>query len=628
MSWMSQLYQTYENNKRLAGMSGQGTTLPVIAHKIVNAQIEIVIRDDGRFEGARELKKDDGRTLIPVTEVSEGRTIQIAPHPLSDMLSYVALDYPAYILDEKEKNKSMEKGKAYTQQLLEWKESSNSHPKVKAIYKYIAKGCMIKDLVASGIVVLDEHGMLSQNKVGGQPYEKAMVRFVVLDGSNGGQSPRTWEDSSLMEKYIQYYLNSQEGIKDICYLTGDYKTISVNHPKGIIASNYGAKLISANDTSNFVFRGRFLTSSEACAISYEASQKAHLALTWLIANQGVFVGVKDKRTYICWNPGGKKVPDLADPFSFEEDEAVCYTEPEYKRRLIAGLQGYAERLQNNDDIVIMGLDAATTGRLSITYFNELKASDFLKRLENWGSSCRWYFNFFKTDKTLGERVETPTVKQIVTYAFGTEQGGYIDVNDKVLKEQSQRIYYCMLDGQPLPKDLVQAICYKASSPSAYANRGNYERVLSTACALVCKYYNERKEGSVKMELDYNNQNRSYLFGRLLAIAERVEKSTYRNGESRIPNAIRLQTAYVNHPMRTWAVLEGVLIPYYQKLNPASAEFYKKQIEEIVNLLEEKEQDILNKSLEDYYLIGYYAQRRALRMNQIKKEDEKVKEENE
>lgn len=626
MSWMSLLYQTYENNKAMAGKSGQKVPLSVVAHMVANTQIEITLDLKGNFLNAREVSKEDAKTLIPVTESSQGRASGIAPHALCDTLSYIAGDYKDYTVTEKEAKKSEDKFEAYIKALSKWNESSYSHPKVRAIYNYIEKRCMISDLVKCGVIILDKDMKFSVGKISGQPYEKAMVRFIVITGELE-QSQRTWDDETLLNSYTNYYLSSQEGMKDICYLTGLYGKISTNHPKGIVSFNYGAKLISANDTSNFVFRGRFTSAMEACTVSYEATQKAHNALTWLVAMQGLSIGNKEKRTYICWNPGGKKIPILDDSFGFEEDEdGGIYTEPEYKVHLQKALKGYTDQLENNDDIVIMGLDAATTGRLSITYFNELKASDYLKRLEDWGSSCNWYFTEFTQAKKPYNTVKTPTVRQIVSYAFGTEQGAFIEVNDKILKEQSQRIYYCMLDSQPLPGDIIHAIVQKASTPMAYSY-GNHERVLSTACALVKKFHNDKKKGSINMELDCKNHNRSYLFGRLLAIAEKVEKITYKGEETRTTNAIRLQAAFVNHPMRTWSVLESALIPYYQKVKPGTAEFFKRQVEDIFDMFQEKDQSILNKSLDETYLIGYYAQRKALRSEASKKEEDRLEGDN-
>jgi CRISPR-associated protein Csd1 len=97
------------------------------------------------------------------------------------------------------------------------------------------------------------------------------------------------------------------------------------------------------------------------------------------------------------------------------------------------------------------------------------------------------------------------------------------------------------------------------------SRTNRERVLSVACAAIVKYYSDWKKGEdYKMKLDVENQDRSYLFGRLLAIYEQIERRTYENGENREPNAIRLQAAYVNHPMQTRMVLEEAVNPYLQK----------------------------------------------------------------
>ena len=127
-----------------------------------------------------------------------------------------------------------------------------------------------------------------------------------------------------------------------------------------------------------------------------------------------------------------------------------------------------------------------------------------------------------------------------------------------------------------------------------------------------------------MQLDINNTNRSYLFGRLLAVTEKVERSTYSKDESRRePNAIRLQSVFVQRPLNTWGILEKALIPYYAKLNPGSRKYYKDIIGSIVEKLQEDDISQLNMSLEDIYLLGYYSQRKEL--NQYKKVDE-IKEE--
>lgn len=624
MAWMNTLYQTYEANAHMAGKSAEGVPLSLVAHMTANAQIEILINLNGEFCDAYPVEKEKAKTIIPVTETSASRSSGVTPHALCDTLSYVAGDFGEYLSNKKAAEKAFEKFEKYIAALKSWADSPFSHSKVQAVYLYAVKKQMAHDLILSKILETAD-GMFLDKKINGTIYEKALVRFRVIDC----QPDAVWQDESLFHCYTQYYISSQNSEEDICYLTGNPGTLSTNHPKGIVAANYGAKLISSNDKVNFTFRGRFVSSEQACAISYEATQKVHNALTWLAARQGVTIGKQEKRTYICWNPKGKKVVDLEDPVGLEDDgEPRAYTEEEYKTRLIRTLNGHRGELENNDDIVVIGLDAATTGRLSVIYYNELKASDFYDRLTHWGTTCCWYFTRFTPEKKPYTTVLTPLTKQIVLCAFGTEQGNFLEVSDKLMKEQWQRIIHCMLDQKPIPRDIIQALAYRASSPQAFSY-GNHERILSTACALTAKYYRE-KGANIQMSLDYENTDRSYLFGRLLAVLEKTERAAFSPGETREPNAIRLQSAYVNHPMSTWKLLEEKLNPYFQRMNPGSRKYYKDIISEITEKLTgfmcDPEQ--LNRPLEELYLIGYYLQRAELNSYKNDRNSDREEQENE
>ncbi len=619
MSWMSQLYQTYEKHSNTD--AEDEVPMTPVAHMYATAQVEIVIDAGGNFSGAKSVEKAEGVTLIPVTEASAGRASGIAPHPLCDTLSYVAGDYGKHCTAEKEKKRANEKFDAYMDRLNAWAQSEWSHPKVEAILKYLKKKELIEDLVKSGIVDLEADGTFCNKKISGQPYEKALVRFKVL-GTANSQDDGTWEDNSLVEAYTNYYLSTQSGRQDICYLTGQEKTISDNHPKGIVAANYGAKIISANDGQGYTYRGRFQDSKQAYALSYEASQEIHSALTWLIKHQGVYAGTQEKRTFVCWSPDGKKTPDIIDAFDLNNNEKSEDVGVPYRKKLSKMLHGYREQFDQKDQIIVMALDAATTGRLSITYYNEFSALGFLDRIEYWGQTCRWNFLKLTPERKAFYEEETPSFRRIVECAFGRQRGAFIDVDDKVLKEQMQRLMKCMLEKQPFPMDILQALINRASTPLAYSS-WNREIVLSTACAVIEKHFYDLKNegGEEQMKLDLENRDRSYLFGRLLAILEKVERITYDAGETRETNAIRLQSAYVNHPMQTWELLDDALRPYFQKLNPGSREYYKGMISGIIGQLEEEDESFLNQRLKETYLLGYYLQRAELN----KKKEEKANE---
>ncbi len=617
MSWMSRLYQTYENQSRAEKRDGDNIT--PIAHMNATAQLEVQLDTAGDFRDAHILEKAEGRTLIPVTESSAARSSGIAPHPLSDTLSYVAGDFENYCMAEKERKTSHNKFSAYMEQLGKWAQSEFTHPKVQAIYAYLQKRRLIADLIQAGIIEVDDNGVFCAKKISGQPYEKAMVRFRVF-GADPGTCDSTWEDAALIDSYVCYYFSRSEGKEDICYLTGEKQVVSENHPKGIVAANYGAKLVSANDNQGFTYRGRFQSSDQAYALSYEASQKVHSALTWLIKRQGVYVGSQSKRTFVCWNTEGKSVPDIANAFDLDDTNEAEDTGSYYRKKLWKMLQGYRDHFEEGDSIIVMALDAATTGRLSITYYNEFDAMGFFDRIEEWGLTCNWTFRKWTPDKKLYYTVETPSFRRIVTCAFGRQRGGYIDIDDRVLKEQTQRLVKCMLEKQPVPRDIVKALMDRASTPTAYSD-GNREVVLSTACALIRKYeYKQRGKGDeTEMKLDVENRDRSYLFGRLLAVLEKVERVTYDRGENREPNAIRLQAAFVNHPMQTWEVLEDALRPYFSKMSAGTREFYKGLISQIIGMLNEEDDVSLNHRLEETYLLGYYLQRAELNKKKEKEE---------
>lgn len=465
------------------------------------------------------------------------------------------------------------------------------------------------------MIELNNSGFLEKGKVSGTDYEKCLVRWRVQKLGSVGEC---WLNKELFDGYASFYAEEQNGDEELCYISGAVVSAAKGYPKGILRMSYGAKLISANDSSGFTYRGRFKEPSEAFGIGAVNSQKAHSALSWIVANQGVCYG---PRAFVCWNPKGKPVvPFNKDLSEFEEDEDdvfIPYTMPQYAARLRKAIAGAKQELGDNEDVVVLAMEAATTGRLSITYYGELASSDYLKRLEEWQMTCCWYRGFKDDAGIYRVVVSTPSIKDIVRFSYGTQQTDFVTADDNLLKEHSQRILHCIVDGSPVPHDIVNSISTKASRREVYS-AGNYERLLSVACALVRKYRNDvikrthETEGEYwKMELDTNCTDRSYLFGRLLAIAEKVERSTYDRGESREPAALRLQAAYAAHPMHTWAILEKTLNPYYAKLRPGSRMYYRDLVCEIICLLEEKPQVRLNMPLEDTYLLGYYLQRRAL-----------------
>ena len=115
-----------------------------------------------------------------------------------------------------------------------------------------------------------------------------------------------------------------------------------------------------------------------------------------------------------------------------------------------------------------------------------------------------------------------------------------------------------------------------------------------------------------MAWDLDKQDRSFQFGRLLAVLERGEADYYqKTQETRQTNAIKFMSEYRQRP---WFVFERVNRQLHQaylgRIEPWQVNRYERLVGEIVAILGTFPEDELNKPLEDVYLMGYELQRNA------------------
>ena len=161
MSWTNELYKVYER----AVDTDEGKTMLPISHSTAQAQVELTIDENGDFIDASEVLKSNATTVIPVTEDSAARSSGITPMPLADKLVYIAGDYGNYVEGKRADN--TEYFGAYMKQLSDWCESDYSNTVIKAIYTYLSKKELMKDLIGKGVLELDEkNGRLKDKKIG------------------------------------------------------------------------------------------------------------------------------------------------------------------------------------------------------------------------------------------------------------------------------------------------------------------------------------------------------------------------------------------------------------------------------------------------------------------------------
>ncbi|WP_203362557.1 type I-C CRISPR-associated protein Cas8c/Csd1 [Bacillus sp. REN10] len=614
MSWLLNLYETYEANLDHVGViekkyNDKEFTLLPISHTTQNAHIEVNITEDGEFHSAVVIDKSDASTLIPCTEESASRAgSKIAPYPLHDKLSYVAGDFVAYGGQIKKE----EPFTYYIAQLEEWAKSPYGHDKIKSIYKYLSKKQLIHDLVGAKVLFLDENGRLIDKwektyetlhgekpavfsvVSGGQ--ESAFIRFNVH--SPNEILTKIWRDKDVYDSFTRYY-NELLSDEDLCYITGKSLPSTDRHANKIRNAADKAKLISANDTSGFTFRGRFNKSNEVANISYEVSQKAHNALKWLIHRQAKSV---DQRVFLVWENDDTNTPDPTEdtfslvPVTAEKSKKVSFTNQEFAGEVAKALDGYKNDLKQRSNINIIILDSATTGRLAVLYYRNMEKELYLDRLAKWHSSCVWLHRYRKNDQ--GEFVQfygAPATKDIAFAAYGPK------ANEKVVKGLMERMLPCIIDERNIPLDIVKSAFYRASNPVSM-DKWEWEKTLSITCALINK-----KEG-YNLALDIEKNDRDYLFGRLLAVADVLERRALGSDETRASNAIRYMNSFSKHPARTWKTIQDSLQPYQAKLGTKGL-YLSKLIDEIASKMDYE--DFNNRPLSGKYLLGFYSQRHEL-----------------
>ena len=280
-----------------------------------------------------------------------------------------------------------------------------------------------------------------------------------------------------------------------------------------------------------------------------------------------------------------------------------YTAQQIGVALSTKMSGYAARLASTDDVVVMGLDSATPGRMAISYYRELSGSELLARVQAWHEGCAWQQRFGRERVFVG----APAPRDIAEAAYGRR-------DEKLRKATVERLLPCIVDGAPVPRDLVESCVRRAVSKNGL-EEWEWEKNLGIACAV---YKFHHKERSYRMVLDRERTTRDYLYGRLLALAEHLEnRALYVGRERRPSNAEKLMQRFAERPQSTWLILETGLTPYKVRLSsrrPSFLHSIKQEIDDVVVLFETDE-FISDKRLSGEFLIGYHCQRAALRPEQ-------------
>lgn len=641
MSLWSNLLQTYDAVQAATGISSaendgapdvRKTLLPVY-HTTMKTQLLVEIDYNAQLRGIEKDNKPFD-IIIPCTEQSAGRSGRNPkPHPLCDQLQYVDSAY------------DVDKHREYMEQLDEWK---GDNVKLNAIYRYLAEHSVIDDARAQGVDIQSE----KDSKIG--------VRFSVMV-PGGDHVPHTWQDPEIRDLWIAHQEHQGKRL-GTDMLGAELYVPSSNFPKNIVSVNGNAKLISANDATNFTFRGRYVDRDEALIIDALASQKIHSTLKWLVGNNGTITGTQ---AIVIWAVDSKPIEHIVDCFgdSFDVDEslpdyddrtdydklqeAYGQTEINYAERFGKLLRGYGGNpsldwmRKHERRIAIAIFDAATTGRLSVTFYRELTENEYIENVLQWHKDSAWPLTrrnqagidaLKNPDDARKAAVIPLSIRYIGTPSFVDIINCIYDDDERVgdryvrfKKKVEKQLVECMFGNNSLPGSFLRQAFYRVIRPNGYDNAAAWRRDFEIACSMWKKHFveedskcPEQERNPITMALDKERDDRDYLYGRLLALADGFEyRILMQQGRSgtvgRSTNAVRLMSNFAAKPYVTWKNIWTQLTPYINYAwnhAPGIAKSFQNDIDEVMSLFNDGDIEN-NDALSPLFLFGYSHQRKYL-----------------
>jgi len=630
MDFFTSLLKAYEKAEEIGLVDQQDGHNPVLLplyHTSLKSNskniISVKLDQDGSFYKA-EVMADNQTIVFPVTANSVARSgSNPAPHPLVDKFSYYVSEANQTQYDD------------FHKQLANWIDYCDEG-EVKGFLTKIQRFILQTDFLSSilqslygdyyqreglKITYSDSDGKNKTVDLSAYFLEFSIVQF------HGFKDESVTSYKELHQSYISFVRANQDNL-GTCNISGRTEQITNKH-RGLMGN---AKIISVSNKGE-AYKGRFREREDVFSVGYETSEKIHLMIKYLLENKNSSTWLGSSQYLINWfsddlvNESQLDIvkPIFNDLFEDDEEESLVPIKPNEESRQIGSSFIKGQKLFGNDATYYIAiLNKTSNGRIALKYFRQLQVSQLLKNLESWQENYSWEA---KT-KAGDYKIKIPIFNEIINVAYGVDRERYLELdNDAFRSDQYQQLVTALIDGNPMPSTIVKKLEANIKQRQKYPK--HWSQVQQISLAILHKQYGRE----FKPMLDHENTNRSYLFGRLLAIFELMESKKYeienpnkdKKESNRITNAERYWNAYTSQPAKLMMNLTNKIKPYEEavRLN-AYGIFHKldKERAEIVQLLSPlmAKKDI-NDPLDYQFIFGYYAEKQFFYTKQEKNESE-------
>ena len=182
----------------------------------------------------------------------------------------------------------------------------------------------------------------------------------------------------------------------------------------------------------------------------------------MIQKQGY---TRDESAIVCWminrdmplpNVMKDSINGFTDMEDFDCDALLDDTEadnPDYDtgmhfaEQFRNAVNGYAGKIKTEDKVAIISLEAATTGRLSVVYYDEINGKQYMDAILNWQEHCKWRRTIkVGTSEDTKKRITlecTPSPRDMALAAFGIQKSEWLDADSKLLRATVKRLLPCI-----------------------------------------------------------------------------------------------------------------------------------------------------------------------------------------
>lgn len=588
-------------------------------HYVMTMTYEVEITSDGNFSSARVLPKWEQKCIIPGENSADARTNHPYrnPYSLHEKLSVILVDD---FLDKKT-GEPANQGflNAYFMNMNKLVHSDvfkdaplEQTEGISAIYDYLNKGTLYDDLMAALPSVFTERiepkdWKASKKSDIGKMVDKVdgFIKFTVIGMKHSATSDLT-KSKPVMEFFKQYFIDeiSKNSPCGLSYVTMEQGPLLTMSGKGIFSGNArNAKLFKGiggkiPSSGYFTYNGGFFGDISECFQMGTVEELAtNSMLKWLMDHQSWIPNMKSKEPYaiVAWDMAHAKdgefssldvkkiisgnrecvVEDSDD--DDDDDDTVSQKTPsgEAPKLRLRAYKGYSIDgiSEKTEDVAVAIFSAPSVGRASVLYYADMTADKLMDAVIHWHETAGWSVPM----KNGHRKMTAASINMILRICFGridgkkSEKVGYpiwvVDGNK--MPNIAGVLFKCLIQNYPLPYDVVSLSVDRIIHTErwgSYVSSRDYDYFLHYTAGLVRKYYIDKEGKDYMPYLDETCMDRDYLYGRLLATYDNIERwALDENHSDRPTNAIRMTAEFYRKPATTAAKLNQRVNPYIQRL---------------------------------------------------------------